>query len=618
VLVGCALSAYWSMFDGFQRYDDEGFTDYTISLVAHGHPLYHSVIGYGPFPYELWGGLFALSGHPLTIDAGRLITWVLWVATSLLIGLTAQRLTGRLTLGVISQVLSFTVLSALTKEPMYPGGNIAEMLMLLVAVAAFCGATRPRASLVAFGVLLAASLLTKVNAGGFAIIAVAYSVVVVLPGLRSWRTLRWLVTAAMVLVAPVLMSADLGHEWAQNYALLVAASALALVLVTYRGGPAYPDDRALARVWAQWLVGAGVLTLVVILGIALLMGSSPSDLYRGIIGTPSSQKNIFAIPLQLDSSIVYPAIAAVAGAWVVRERMTVGDAEGGTPSLVGALLRVGAGLAIWFSLAAASPFNLLDSFPGRPLSLGLVLAWVAAVPTASASGDLWPRLLRVLVPSLAVIGTLVAYPVAGTQVQMGTVPFVLCGALCVGDGWNELQAWSAASRAGADRRTPWAVMSALTAALALALAIHQVGRPMETARSAYVADTALPLSGATRVHVDAQLAGNIVQLASLLRARCRSVITFPAMMSVNYWSGLPPPSTLFAETFWSVLQPAQQQAVIAAAEAAPGLCEVRNQDEINFWLEGRPLPQVPLVRFLETSFSPLASEGPYQVFVRNA
>src|SRR5450755_2984681 len=72
------LAAYWAMFSQFAPYDDEGVFDFSLKLFVAGHPLYNSVFSeYGPFYYELFGGLFALTGHSVTTDAGRLMQLLL-------------------------------------------------------------------------------------------------------------------------------------------------------------------------------------------------------------------------------------------------------------------------------------------------------------------------------------------------------------------------------------------------------------------------------------------------------------------------------------------------------------------------------------------------------------
>src|ERR1700722_8310003 len=182
LVVLCLLAAYWAMFSQFAPYDDEGFFDYSLQLFVAGHSLYNSVFSeYGPFYYELFGALFSLIGHGVTTDAGRLIQLVLWVAASLGLGLAAHRLTGRLTLGVAALATSFTLMNALTAEPMHAAALVCALLTTMALVIAFGLPALPRASLCMLGGLAAALLLTKINVGAYAVISIAFAAVMAGP-----------------------------------------------------------------------------------------------------------------------------------------------------------------------------------------------------------------------------------------------------------------------------------------------------------------------------------------------------------------------------------------------------------------------------------------------------
>ena len=69
-----AVAAYLALFTQFAGYDDEGTLLVTLKAFAHGDILYRDIYSaYGPFYYELFGGLFALTGHAVTTDASRSI-----------------------------------------------------------------------------------------------------------------------------------------------------------------------------------------------------------------------------------------------------------------------------------------------------------------------------------------------------------------------------------------------------------------------------------------------------------------------------------------------------------------------------------------------------------------
>lgn len=113
LIVLCSLAGYWAMFSQFAPYDDEGFFDYTLKLFNAGHPLYTVVFSdYGPFYYEFFRGLFALVGHAVTTDLGRLIQLVLWVSASVGLDVAAHRRTGRLAISIAVLATSFSLMSA--------------------------------------------------------------------------------------------------------------------------------------------------------------------------------------------------------------------------------------------------------------------------------------------------------------------------------------------------------------------------------------------------------------------------------------------------------------------------------------------------------------------------
>ncbi len=116
----CA-AAYFAIFTLFESYDDEGTLLLTLKAFVHGDALYRDIYTpYGPFYYELFGGLAALTGSSITTDASRITVVVVWILTSGLYGLAAQRLTGRLLLGAIGTIVAFATLGILIAEPMHP------------------------------------------------------------------------------------------------------------------------------------------------------------------------------------------------------------------------------------------------------------------------------------------------------------------------------------------------------------------------------------------------------------------------------------------------------------------------------------------------------------------
>jgi hypothetical protein len=159
-------------------------------------------------------------------------------------------------------------------------------------------------------------------------------------------------------------------------------------------------------------------------------------------------------------------------------------------------------------------------------------------------------------------------------------------------------------------------MVALAVALAISLAFQYVVRPFEFWGSAYAANPHLPIAGATDLHLPPAQVATFTEITTLLRAHCHSVITLPGMFSFNLWSELPAPSGLAAEPFWSLLSPTQQQVALVSAKATSGLCAVSNSQLAANWDGGKPPPQVPLVKFIEQDFVPVAQYEGYVVSFR--
>lgn len=604
----CSAAAYWLIFSHFALYDDEGYFDYTLKLFSSGHPLYSAVFSeYGPFYYELFRGVFAVFGLSITTDAGRLIQLVIWIAASLGLGLTAHRLTGRLTLGVAAMATSFALMTNLTNEPMHPEALICALLTATAAVAAFGLDRWPRASFFALGALAGALLLTKINVGGYAVIAIAFATVMAGSSLFGRVPLRRLVIVAFVLVGPAVMIKKLNTGWTRAYALLAALSALSLVFVA-SSPPSAADDESLR--WPVWIAcGFGAL-LVIVLSIVFLLGSSPGALFDEVVRVPTRQASAFTTPTVLGGKVVWWSLALAAAAWVLRRAGRTDSSVIAAPSVWSGLFRAGAGIAILFSVVNQFPFAIA---PTAPFALAVPLAWVAALPSGRDAPVARARLVRLLIPSLAVLQSLVAYPVAGSQQTLGAILLVLCGAICLADGGFELVQWNREHPA----HGPIAVagVQALFVALAVGAAFQLVVQPLQTYHDAYRAGSPVRIAGATRLHLPRPLANAFATAVSELRTHCRTVISLPGMYSFNVWSRLPTPSPLVVEPFWAQLSSSQQRTVLVAAQASPDLCLVRNDVQALAW-GGHPPPRVPLVAYLEDDFVPILRLGPYLVETR--
>jgi len=611
VAIGAAVAAYLALFTQFAGYDDEGTLLVTLKAFVHGGVLYRDIYSeYGPFYYELFGGLFSLSGHAVTTNASRSIVIVVWVGASFLFGLSAQRLTGRLALGLAGMIAAFGCLDVLIGEPMHPHG-LSVVLLALFTLLTVSGPGRRTTWLGGTcGALLAALILTKVNLGAFAVAAVVLAAVLTVEPLHRRRLLLWPVILAF-LALPILITArDLRVAWVHDFALTEILSSVAIVVAAWPGrARSGQDNSAMTR----WLLGACAgfaLAFVVIVVAILLTGPTLSDLYDGVIRQAIRVRDVLVLPFALPSSAVDWSIAAVAAATLVARLRGIRMSGMGPPVWPGAL-RILAGVTIWLSVARLAPLSL-NPAANNPDSVPLALAWIAAIPPAGPPEPVYKRFLRVLLPALAMAETLGVYPVAGSQMGIAAVAFVAVGALCIGDGIICLRTWSAARGSAALERFG-VIASVVAVALVAEFALDSLARPAASNAVAYHDQEALPFPGATQLRLPAPRVETYSRLVSLLHShRCTTFVGYPNVDSLYLWSGIEAP-TLAAPGAWiNALESKQQQRIVNALRASPRPCAIRSNALAEAWLHGAPPPTRPLVRYIFDDFRPVETVDEFE------
>jgi hypothetical protein len=616
VAIAAAIAAYLTIFTRFGAYDDEGTLLVTLKSFAQGEVLYREIYSeYGPFYYELFGGLFALTGHAVTTDASREIVIFVWVATSLLFGLVSQRLSGSLLLGVSGMVVSFGLLGVLTNEPMHPQG----LAVLLLAAFVLLVVSGPGRRIVlaggACGALLAALALTKVNLGAFVLAAVALAAVLSIEPLYRRRWVRWPVIFAFLAMPIFILARDLQEGWVRDLLLLEILSATAVIVAVWPARPRQGED---AGALVRWLLAAGAgfaVTAVVVLVILMLTGPTPAEVYNGVIGNALKVRDILTVPLTLAPATVDWAIVAVAVATTI-SRLRSGSGDGPT-SIWPGLLRAVAGLTIWFSVARIAPVALNPS-PGNPDALPLVLAWVAAIPPFGRDEPPYRRFLRILLPTLAVAGALQVYPVAGSQVGIASLAFVPVGALCLADALACLRAWSA-SRGRATLERFGAVAAIVTAALAGIIALNSIVRPAGSNFVLYRNQPALSAPGAGLLHLSQPDAETYEGVLSLLhKYRCTTFVGYPNVDSLYLWSGIEAPPPTLPGDWMNAIDAQTQQKVVDGMHTSPRPCLIRSETRAGFWLYGGPPPARPLVRYIANGFTPVGESGDFQFLLPKA
>ena len=589
---------YLLMFTGFHAYDDEGFMLLSLRSFISGHALYDQiVVQYGPFYYEVFGLLGAL-GVSFDNDSGRLVTLAVWLTIALVAGVSVFIFTRNLALGLGTQLITFALTESLTNEPMHPGGLVLLLVVGITAVALIsAGRWSGRGPFLVTGALASAAILTKVNVGGFTAISIAFACVLTFPTLAGNWPIRLITASGFVVVPFLLMRGDLNQGWVQLYAAHVALCSLALVVVSSASRP--DPSRRMSEL--GWLLAGGAGLAAVVIALILVNGTSPSGLLQGMILLPLDQRQAYEIALP--SPTLQWGFLGVGGAllWTLYRLL----AREPAPVIEGAI-RVIAGLAIWITLLRG--LHIPGLFDVTALSDGIVLpaalAWVAAAPRGGPDGFGTLDFARALVPAVAVLQTLQAYPVAGSQVTFSTLVFVAVGAICISDGSVQL------GLSGVK-------LQLATALVFLTLSVSWLPSTWRHSRAAYAADVSLGLPGGQRIHVSRAQAEVLTQVTQSIRDNCDTFVSLPGLDSFYTFAQKPPPSPLPTRFMWLIDDFSHQRALIAAGERINRLCSVANDGLLAAWTEGRPVGG-PLADYLQAGFVPVYSLDGYTVLIRRS
>ena len=557
------------MFSSFHAYDDEGYYLANLHDYLTGHPLLTSYAQvYGPFFYEFYGGLFKLLGLASDNDSGRIVTAAAWLLASLGGGVVAYRLTRQLWLALASQLLTFSLLSAMTSEPMGTYGIVSVLLLAAIGAATY-RASRPRTSAVVIGAAVGALCLIKINVGGFAAIAVVFAWAVGLDRRRRWLALAPLL-GVMALVPFVLMSALLATQGSVLDFALVTALSVGALGIAGASSPQTPSS-------VKWFVAGGAAVAAASIGVALLGGTHAGDLWTGLVTAGLRFPQLFTVPLSVTPVHVVVAALSLVAAALRRP--------------AGGLVRVGVGFFMLLSLVW---------MPNEIFMAGVPLAWLAI--RAPEGDDPAGPYARALVAALAVLEPLQAYPIAGTQASMAGFCLIPVGALILGDGLRQL----AAVRVP---RVAWVApaLLAIDVAVVMILAL--------TTTAAFVRGVPLGVPGAQQVRLPARDASDVRQLVAAIDQGCSGFITYPGMNSLYIWTAQEQPTPVRVEIWWLVLDEAQQTSLVQELSGKPRLCAVKNQRVIDMWAAGRQVPDTPLVDFIGRSFVHQGTYGDYELLV---
>jgi hypothetical protein len=619
-----AASAWVQVFTAFFFVDDEGYLMLSLQQFAGGAHLYDQVFSqYGPFLFESYGAFFKLTGIPLTTDAGRVITWLLWVETALGYGLVAQRLTHNRWIGLLAELAAFPILFLNAKEPMHPTGPTALLVVIVLALVVRGGAAKRTA--IAVGALVAAIALIKINVGALAGVGIVIAAMLALPRTNIWRW--WAAATALAVVTPfALMKTNLDIGFYREFLFLAIVWPLTAIARIFHARATEDDDSLAPGMFLGWLVTGGAAAAAGICLIIIVLGTSISALVHGVLLDPLSHPaEIIGSPQILGVSLWLSALMLLGVAFAPRAWAWIGERESSRRFTENSLAWRG---TIRFAAAAIIVASLAHiEWVGPPniaVALPPLLSWLAVVAPSEFAETRKQRFVRAAIVFVALFEILQAYPAPGAQLLSGLLTFVLVAALLAADGMRLIALWTETAT-GRQRRFATSAVASAGVAVALYIAIFGLLDRSHDAFHRYRSDPALELPGASMVHLIRPQAETLQGTVKAIKHQnCQTLLTVPGMNSFHLWSGVKPPTGENLTHWFIVLDSKRQQKVVDAIRNTPGLCILRNAAIIDFWVgtsKDNVVENRPLWRYLQslrvrTVYSEnLGTYGTYQLQV---
>jgi len=617
-----AVAAIWHVFASFAYYDDEGYVLLSVKeFILHGG-LYSRVYSqYGPFPFELWGAVFKLLGGNVTTDRADSIVVIMWVAISLLIAITAERVSGSFGIGLLAGIAGFGGISVILVEPLTPD-DLCALLGILILAAPVLLRRSPSRCVPLLGLLGAAALTTKINIGGAMVLATCLAVAAtdIAQSTLGRRLVKLLIAVGVVMPFAV-MKGNLNYAPNAYFAITMALGIASLGFSLHSNPPTSAAQGASSssglKRYLIWLVAGTAFVIAVVLA----TGTSPRDLIDGMLVWPLSLGSTFLVALHTPELAVFVGAAGLLLSalrlWIVRRNRAIPLPV----DWLGAGLRIVAGVGI---LACAAYMTWVPyTVEIGSICVAMPFMWLAANPPNSQIRDGESRLPRILLAALPLYAAIGVYPVAGSQYGYASALFVPGAAVILADGWAEIRALATAR----GLRVPH-LTQAVTLAVVAYAATQIVVRPAITGAKLFYSEKPVPVSGARYLRQVAYVSADYKQLVSTIRAHCATFVMLPGMDSFYLWTGIAPPTGLNAGDWMYLLSASQQQKTVDAVQHVRRLCLVSNNIVLGIWRAGNPssddnaqdlapLPAGPLVSFIKTTrFKPILTLTDYTVSVR--
>jgi hypothetical protein len=585
---------FMALYSHFAEYDDTG---YMLSLITwfnrHGG-LYETTFSqYGPFYSEFYWVLQKILHLPITQDGIRAAVLIFWLAASLLGAWFVFRQTKQVSLAVSAQLIFFLSLDGLAFEPGHP----ISLLILLAGGLALCltpDRDRSRWATLISGALLGALFLTKINVGGLAIAAIGTAAIFSAPRDRLGQLLRSAVGLTLCLL-PIWLAKQ---PWPMDARLwIVSLSILTFIPILMVGNHQHFRWQELRSLGFLMCIGFSI-ACAIILGFALVSGSSLTVLLDGVVLSPMRLASAFSMPPPVE--IADPVLAGVscilAGTYLHLRRISPSSEQ-----------QIVLGLRILLLLLLLAWTAGLYWYPSI-----MPFLWIAVLPTRRDSASQFGHFGRLSITLLAATEFLSLYPVWGNQVVLPYYLGIFSIFLVLDSVIVDLK-----SRACKNNTVlhpvsaPW--IASASAVLLIVSALSAVRR-LDVGASRYDTTVPLELPGANLVRVDPLLRATLHFLSENLRDATPSFLTVPGLNSLYQFAGVDYPSGFNLTMNFALLSREQQESIVGVGRRCRPIALVVNKSLVQLWTRRRFRPEGPLAKFAQHECQVVGRVGSYELF----
>ena len=404
--------------------DDESYLLLSLKHYFAGEHLYTQVTSqYGPFYYIVQKAFFGLLRLPVTYDAGRLVTYIYWILSSVFGGLFIYRLSKSVTVASAACLATMWLERVLSFEPNHPE----EVVLVLLTAGCLVSVNPSPVALMLLGAIGAALVFTKINIGILFLAAALIASVCVLPAGRL-RNIGGKVLIVAMVAGPLVLMHHFLSAWARGFCLIGILAGVSVVLAGMHAEAFSPE-----RMRALQFIAVGALAAAILIVLETTVEGLPlNGLLYGVVLGPLHHPDVFSIPFVVTKKIALPAVLLSLG---MTGLYCFPGRRSGRSNWIGALKCLVGILVVGIWVQRNIDYTIPPSF-SFAFAPAYVLLPVVLLPKMGARWTLSEFFPRIFVTALAATQMLQSFPVAGSQVNIGAAPFLL--GVCLHPRWRRI------------------------------------------------------------------------------------------------------------------------------------------------------------------------------------